>query len=181
MKFETHSHRHALNILKEPQYKDQWDELIGIIEGISDSDIIHQFPISTNKMSISAAINDLLKKRFVDKGWKEEAPIFQDPEYNDKKDMKRWRLDFAKEDISIEVAFNHGEAIAWNLLKPAMASELNHVKKEIQTKIGVIISATESMKKAGGFDVAVKSDNKWAWTPVWSNNCMFAKLTSSSE
>ena len=30
---------------------------------------------------------------------------------------RRWRLDFAKESISLEVAFNHGEAIAWNLLK----------------------------------------------------------------
>jgi len=70
-------------------------------------------------------------------------------------------LDFAKDNaISIEVAFNHGEAIAWNLLKPVLASELNHVKKALQTKVGVIIVATDDMKEAGGFDSAVGSYEK---------------------
>jgi hypothetical protein len=72
----------------------------------------------------------------------------------------RWRLDFAKENISIEVAFNHGEAIAWNLMKPVLSSELNHVEKESQTRIGVVIMATEAMKKAGGFDSAVGTYEK---------------------
>ncbi len=70
-------------------------------------------------------------------------------------------MDFAKEDISIEVAFKHSEAIAWNLIKPVLASELNHVPKAIQTKVGVIISATKTMKKAGGFDSAVGNYEKF--------------------
>lgn len=70
-------------------------------------------------------------------------------------------MDFAKDDISIEVAFNHAEAIAWNLTKPVLASELNHVKKDIQTKIGVIITATQSMKEAGGFDGAIGTFEKF--------------------
>ena len=28
-----------------------------------------------------------------------------------------WRLDFTKGKFSVEVAFNHGEATAWNLMK----------------------------------------------------------------
>ena len=36
-----------------------------------------------------------------------------------------------------------------------IASELNHVKKAIQTKIGIVICASEEMKIAGGFDSAV--------------------------
>ncbi|MBU0536465.1 MAG: hypothetical protein KKE20_05840, partial [Nanoarchaeota archaeon] len=71
-----------------------------------------------------------------------------------------WRLDFAKEDISVEVSFNHGEALAWNLTKPILASELNHVRKAIQTKIGVIILVTDEMKAAGAFDGAVGSYDK---------------------
>ena len=61
----------------------------------------------------------------------------------------------AKENISIEVAFNHSTVIAWNLLKPVLASELNHVQKAIQTKIGIIICATQSLKSTGNFDGAI--------------------------
>jgi hypothetical protein len=65
--------------------------------------------------------------------------------------------------IAVEVAFNHGEAIAWNLLKPVMAAELNHVEKEtnIGAGIGVVICATEALKKAGAFDGAVGSYEKF--------------------
>ena len=45
-------------------------------------------------------------------------------------------------------------------MKPVIASELNHVKKAIQTKIGVIIFATDNMKKNGAFDGAVGSYEK---------------------
>ena len=52
-----------------------------------------------------------------------------------KKKGYRWYLDFAKEPISIEVAFNSQmrEATAHNLIKPLLASQLNHVEKDIQT------------------------------------------------
>ena len=61
-------------------------------------------------------------------------------------------LDFAKNSISVEVAFNHAEAIAHNIIKPVLASELNHVQK-IQTKLGIIVTATKYETK--GFDGAV--------------------------
>lgn len=70
-------------------------------------------------------------------------------------------MDFAKESISVEVAFNHGEAIAWNLIKPVLAGELNHVQKEINTEIGVIICATKELKDNGGFDGAVGEYEKF--------------------
>ena len=69
-------------------------------------------------------------------------------------------MDFAKNNISVEVAFNHGEAIAWNLLKPVLASELNHVQKDAQTRLGVVIMASEDMKRLGGFDSAVGTFEK---------------------
>lgn len=70
-------------------------------------------------------------------------------------------MDFAKKDISIEVGFNHSSVIAWNLTKPVLASELNHVQKAIQTKIGVIITATEELKQKGGFDGAIGTYEKY--------------------
>ena len=107
--------------------------------------------------SLSKAINDLLKQRFVEKKWNEESAIFQDTKYKG----DNWRLDFAKKDISIEVAFNHASVIAWNLTKPVLASELNHVQKAIQTKIGVLITATNDLKRQGGFDSAIGTYEKF--------------------
>ena len=72
-----------------------------------------------------------------------------------------FRLDFAKGPVSVEVAFNHGNDAPWNLLKPTLASELNHVEKAIQTDIGIIITATDSMRVAGGFDNAVGTFEKY--------------------
>lgn len=165
MNYKLHSHRYGLEIIeKEVDFKQDWHDIIEIIEGISDEEIIEHYEIhGANRMSISTTINNLLKEKFVAKGWTAESAIFSEnameveSEYRD----KRWRLDFANDNISIEVAFNHGEAIAWNLLKPVLASELNHVEKAFQTKIGIVITATDEMKKAGAFDGAVGSYEKY--------------------
>ena len=42
--------------------------------------------------------------------------------------------------------FNHG-ATAWNLMKPVIASEINHVEQEFQTEIGIVIVASLNLKK----------------------------------
>ncbi|MDZ4064300.1 MAG: hypothetical protein U1E22_06475, partial [Coriobacteriia bacterium] len=110
--------------------------------------------------SLSAVINKLLHDRFTALGWADESPIFAEEEYL-AGEKGRFRLDFAKDVVSVEVAFNHGEAAAWNLLKPVLAGELNHVRKAIQTQAGVIITATEAMKAAGGFDSAVGTYEKY--------------------
>lgn len=158
MKFVTHSHRYGEQIIKQ-NMAEQWGEIENMLAGISDEDLIKQFPESTNRMSLSAAINTLIYDRLLYEGWQHEVPIFQDKDYIEK-DAERWRLDFAKKDISVEVAFNHGEAIAWNLVKPVLASELNHVRKAVQTRAGIIILATAKMKARGAFDGAVGTYEK---------------------
>ena len=157
MRFRTISHRFGKAIAVEPGFRSDWLELLSVIESVTDDDIMEEHSKNTPKRkSISMAINNLLKSGLVKKGWAPESAIFNDPDYH----QTRWRLDFSKNDISVEVAFNHGEAIAWNLLKPVLASELNHVEKQKQTKLGVVIMATEEMKKAGGFDGAVGTFEK---------------------
>jgi hypothetical protein len=154
-----HSFRHAETILERPDFRPDFLELVDAIRSISDENLIESFESHSNPAkSISRDINGLLKNRLTMGGWAFESAIFQDPEYQDE---KRWRLDFAKRKISVEVAFNHGEAIAWNLLKPVLASELNHVKKAIQTEVGVIITATEGLKRSGNFDNAVGEYEKF--------------------
>ena len=99
-------------------------------------------------------------------GWESESFLFNEPEYRKTKkrgdkDHTEWRLDFASEDaLAVEVAFNHGEAIAWNLNKLQISAELNHVEKAINTRIGVYVCATNDMKKVGNFDSASGSFEK---------------------
>lgn len=155
--------RHADTILNRPEFIDQYNELMGIIRDVTEDDLIYRHKgylesdMDKAPKSLSVAINEILKERFVAKGWQEESYIFQDNKYRG----ETWRLDFAKKDISLEVAFNHSTVIAWNLIKPVLASELNHVNKEIQTKIGVIITITNDLKKSGGFDSAVGTYEKF--------------------
>ena len=155
MEFVHHSHLHGLTVVTK-EFPDLWREIDDVLGGITDEDIIAKFESSKEKMSISSAINALIDERLAEKGWSPQSPIFSDDEFKE----RRWRLDFAKRDISVEVAFNHGEALAWNLLKPTLANKLNHVKKAIETQAGIIILATDAMKAAGAFDSAVGSYEK---------------------
>lgn len=174
MKYQVFSHRHAKQILENtPEYQQLFLDVIEAIENVSEERLVRHFidnyetPGKAQK-SLSKSINQLLKVELHAAGWKSEARIFRDAEFGDGK----WRLDFAKSTpipvsdtrtygdmnesgISIEVGFNHSGSIAWNLLKPVLASELNHVEKDIQTSVGIVITATRGLQNAGGFDGAI--------------------------
>lgn len=157
MNYVVESFRHAGMILNEDDFINQLTEITEVISGITDDDLINRHVSyglhdeEKTPKSLSKAINELIKERLIALGWNEESNIFQNPDYTG----ETWRLDFAKDDISIEVGFNHSSVIAWNLIKPVLASELNHVEKAIQTQIGVVITATHAMQIAGGFDGAI--------------------------
>lgn len=152
MDFRTFSFRHADLVLSGTDYAPYFSEIAEAIQSVTDAQIISHFEAMPRQAkSISQSINHLLKEEFKARGWHYEAPIFQDAEFQE----AAWYLDFSKGPISIEVAFNHGEATAWNLIKPVLASEVNHVKKRHPTEIGVVICATDEMLVAGNFDGAV--------------------------
>jgi hypothetical protein len=174
MKFRIFSHRHAKQILENtPEYSLLYQEVRESIENITDERLMAHFRDNYEtpgkaKKSISESINNLLSVELVAAGWEPEARIFRDADFGDGK----WRLDFAKQTsipesdsrpygdvtttgVSIEVAFNHSGSIAWNLLKPVLASELNHVEKDIQTSVGLVVTATRGLQTAGGFDNAI--------------------------
>ena len=161
MKFTTYPYKSADIILNNEKHKETFDEIVEVISSITDEELKNHHLSKKNKgikSSLAPTINALLKKKFLEKGWSAESAIFQGEEYSSD---KVWRLDFAKDSVSIEVAFNHGEAIAWNLLKPVLASEVNNVNKAIETEIGVIITTTKNLKTAGAFDGAVGEYEKF--------------------
>ncbi|MCF8459794.1 MAG: hypothetical protein K9G46_03655 [Flavobacteriales bacterium] len=163
MNFIEHSFRHASSIFRNEEFGGVYEEIISTISGISDDDLISEHESygvddqTKIPKSVSRAINNLLKARLEAHGWQSESAIFQNPDYTG----DRWRLDFAKVPFSVEVAFNHTTVIAWNLIKPVLAGELNHVQKAVQTKGGIIICATQGLKDAGGFDSAVGTYEKF--------------------
>ncbi len=169
MLYQSYPHRHADAIIAHDTYLNgRFQEFIHVIEDISEEDLIEDFcrqkaahaARKTNFKSLTPSINRLLKERMAQiPGWESEVDIFNDT--SGVIGNTEWRLDFAcEEGFAVEVAFNHGEAIAWNLLKPVLASELNHVQKAFQTRLGIYVCATEALKRAGNIDSASGSYEK---------------------
>lgn len=175
MDIEYTSHRFAEQIIQQtPELEELYSQIIDSITEISDDLLLETFNEGKESAkSLSYAINALLRKHLNGKrGWEKEAEIFQGKEYSNV-----WRLDFlkkttilgdvddadslklSKSGMAVEVAFNHGEAIAWNLLKPVLAAEINHIEKsdqvDIGSGVGIIITASAALKELGGFDGAV--------------------------
>ena len=165
MKYRLESHRNGQFLFENhPDFTDDWDSMRSVLDAISDEDLVAVHALARQKRpnckSLSDAINGLLRARLDEARWERESAIFSDPAYS-KRTETRWRLDFASQSMAVEVAFNHGEAIAWNLLKPVLSAELNHVAKARQTRAGVVIAVTAAMKKAGNFDGAVGTFEKF--------------------
>ncbi|SCH91830.1 Restriction endonuclease BglII [uncultured Ruminococcus sp.] len=169
MRFVEYSHRHADAIIAHDSHlKERYTQFVDVLKSISDDELIEDFikrkdehkTRKTAFKSMTPSINGLIKERLNDiPGWKAEVDIF-----NDETGVitnTEWRLDFACDDaFCVEVAFNHGEAIAWNLLKPVLSCELNHVKKAIQGQIGIYVCATDNMKHASNIDSSSGSYEK---------------------
>ncbi len=178
MKYITHSHKFANHIIAgQAEIQDLYKDFAEAIESISEEEIIDHFKANYEgrSKSLSLSINALLDSKLTSRDWVPQSKLFGENDYA--KD-KRWRLDFAKQTeiidrswpgqeirtlsgIAVEVAFNHGEAIPWNLLKPTLASEMNHLKKETYAGVGIVVAATEELKEVGAFDSAVGSYEKF--------------------
>jgi hypothetical protein len=157
---EILEHVGPLNIL--------WKEVLDAISSISDEDIKRkhlEIQEKENTKSLSKAINQLLDEKLKAKKWKDQSGIFAIPEYQDGKEST-WTLDFSKatklengnaSGVAVEVAFNHAEAAAWNLAKPALAAEINdmRVQTHIGEGVGIVIVASSNLKKFGAFDGAI--------------------------
>lgn len=166
MKYELYSFRNGKVIFEnDERYTNDWNELISVIENITEEEVIDLFnsSIRTSIKSLSEPINKIIDNRLTEKGWQRQCAIFNDSEYlpySENHSHPR-TIDFSKNEIGLEVAFNNGQVVAWNLLKLVLAGELNHVEKDINTSVGVIISATDELKQNGGFDGAIGSYEKY--------------------
>ena len=118
-------HRNSNLVAQDSEFIEEYEELLYALKSIGDRDLIDAYEKrkKTRKgiKSLSEPINNLIKNKLKKLDWSAESGIFKEPPYNTT-NIKRWRLDFAKNNIAVEVAFNHGEAIAHNIIKPVLSS-----------------------------------------------------------
>lgn len=160
MKFSHHSHRNAREIFQgSDNLKKIWDEITGIIESISDKDIKEKFLNNGGKTkSLSKTINELLSEKLCIEKWKVNAPMFDDNDYHG---SNRFSLDFHKNNVGLEVAFNHEEGCAWNLIKTIITREDSAIEKNVVTEISIVITVKNNLRVSGGFDGSVGTYEKY--------------------
>jgi hypothetical protein len=150
MEFRLHSHRFAETILRT-RFPAAFRHLQRAIRGIGERDLIDAFesfekaPVGLQR-ALNKAIGDALRG-----GWTAESQIFAGEAFS----SNAWRLDFAREGVAVEVAFNNRGSAAWNLVKLTLSAELNHLHKDTTTSVGVLITATDALKAVGNIDSAV--------------------------
>mgnify|MGYP001223325611 FL=1 len=161
MKIRVEYHRGAGSIVNEPNLKQDYEEILSALDDILEDELLDYFLKQKQeeksagkknyRKSISDALNFFIRENLENQGWQKEPKIFKNPDY----EAGAWRLDFAKNDICVEVAFNHREAVPHNMLKAVLSTEGNDMlEKEYISQIGVIITATKELKKTGNFDSA---------------------------
>ena len=162
MDYIFEEHRNGLILVKNNEkYTEDFNSILDALDSITDEDIIEGFYKDKEKRqsikSLSVTINRLIKERLTQRKWNSETKIFKPSDYTN----GAWKLDFSKGLICIEAAFNHGGDAAHNIMKTILSSEYNHVEKEYQSEIGVLITATNELKIAGNYDGAIASIDKY--------------------
>jgi len=102
------------------------------------------------------AFNELLLQRFVNRGWKSQPAVFDDPA------DPGARMDFLKERVGIEVGFGHASFIGIDLLKFQVASYSALDKIDV----GVYVVTT------GNFQKVMKS----VLSQNWEGSLTFEKV-----
>lgn len=153
MEYATHDFRHAREILEN---RDSWVELVQTARSIRRDDILltHRSFATEGKRSPAGgqtAINRLFREALTPLGWEAEPRLFSDEE----QDLRKWKMDFIKARIGVEVSFNHAEAVPWTFTRLNIAGESDKVLSEHRIDVGVAFFATESLKRWARMDSAV--------------------------
>lgn len=132
-----------------------WAELSATVAGI-DCDAIagkqeELAAIGARPKGGQRALNALFKERLLHLGWEAEPRLFSSLEV----ELRGWKMDFYRNGVGVEVAFNHAEAIPWIFTRLNLAGESNRVMSEHRVDVGVAMFATESLKTWARMDGAV--------------------------
>lgn len=152
MDYVIHDFRHASKLLQDHPAWLALDEAIRLIdrEGI----IAVQRRLGTSgarvpkggQIALNLMLADLLRE---EDGWTHQPRLFRSQE------LELWKMDFLRERVGVEVSFNHAEAIPWQFTRLNIAGESERVIPESRIDVGVVITASRSLKAWARMDSAV--------------------------
>lgn len=125
-----------------------------------------------------AILNEVIDKKFRDLKWERQIFVLDLPkedlvslgekaiegggtssseeeESETSEKITYWTMDFKKGNIGVEVSFNNAGVLAQNLLRLSVMSESYLKPKEKKIRLGILITATESLKHWSNMDNTV--------------------------
>jgi hypothetical protein len=105
-------------------------------------------PITDIKLLTKPYFNELLKQRFVAKGWKSQPYVL--PDESRAPNDPAARMDFLKDRVGIEVGFGHNAFLGIDLLKFQVASYSGFDKIDVGVYVVTTNSFQKTMKKDYG-------------------------------
>ena len=115
--------------------------------------------VSEPSREANRRVNALIDRRLRELGgWTPQPHLFEAAE------LEKWKMDFRKDGIGVEVSFNHAEAIPWQFTRLNIAGESERVVEEHRIDVGVVVCAAPSLKRWARMDSAVGTFQQFrAW------------------
>lgn len=153
MDYKLHSFRLAEEILKQ---RTEWFEFQNVIDDLTPEKIVSihnsicarggRIPAG-GQISVNRYFDTALSKL----GWESQPLLFG----NSDEKLERWKMDFIKNKIGVEITFNHAEAIPWIFSRLNIAGESERVQKASRVEVGIAVFASQSFKTWAKMDGAV--------------------------
>ena len=162
MKLELHDFRHALPIL-ERSYSSIWAEFCEQLGSIQADDIsdFHRGLVRDAvgrarrpQAGAQTAINRLIDARLSALSWRAQPPLYIGGDRRGD-ELAGWKMDFKKDRVGVEIAFNHQEAIPWIFTRLNLAGESDEVLADSRIEVGIAAFAAQTLKTWGRMDGAV--------------------------
>lgn len=164
MDFVTEDFRNARAVLRG---RNAWESLRAVLCGLSREDVIEvqeglvRAVAAGLRRSVprggQTAVNRLINDHLGPE-WRREPRLFHEA------GLHKWKMDFLADRVGVEVSFNHAEAIPWQFTRLNIAGESERVIEDSKIDVGVVITATQSLKAWSKMDSAVGTfDAFQAW------------------
>jgi len=156
---KLHFFNDVQNQLKQSNILEVFNELTNILNSIDEEEIIFQFNSENKKTkSISDSLTSIFSQNLLDNKWISQQHIFKalDNIYD-----TSWMFDFYKNDVSLEICFDHAGVIIKNLLTAEVGYKSNKIEKLCKSSLSIFIVCSKEMKKLGGFDRAIGDIDKY--------------------
>lgn len=160
MEFEIFEHKCNMNQENNINQNVEVEEILELIRRITEDEIIEENENYSNRTkSISKPLTNLIEEKLLNNKWEKGVLVFNDSKGDYK--TERWSLDFYKNGVSVEIAFNHEEGTLWNIFKGVLAYEPNNMPKNVEINKTILITITKKLRLLGGFDGSIGTFEKY--------------------